>query len=348
MSTLLSIPRELREEIFHHLTLPPTVYMSSAKVFTRPPPQTGSRKSEETFVDTRIYLPSRPPANLLSTCSQLRQECLELHNHLLNSAAAHKSKNSTPEETSITKAAEMSGRELDEAAERTGDDGVTLRLTLEVQRPHRNAFGFSVPTREDLSPRFLALLPLMKDARKLKMIVWPGFDWWNGPPEVSPLDLWRQRKALLKSTSADQAGQRQQQCETTSAKTSNTAPKLDAVTVAVGKILAQLPAVEELDLSVFIATGDLFRWDLPDVKWEKIQPWLDAPISKTVGKHLRKVTTSLTSVWQWPESELAGQQPFYVQKETRDDVASNRWRIERQAGWRAVSGTRLWTYTTFD
>ena len=348
MSTLLSIPRELREEILHHLTLPPTVYASSAKVVTKPPPQTGSRKSEETFVDTRIYLPLRPPANLLSTCRQVRQECLELHTHLLNSAAAHKSKKSTPEEASITKAAEMSGRELDEAAERTGDDGVTLRLTLEVQRPHRNAFGFSVPAREDLSPRFLALLPLIKNARKLKMIVWPGFDWWNGPPPVSPLELWRQRKALLKSNSADQVGEHQQQHEATSANASNTAPKLDAVTVAVGRILAQLPAVEELDLSVFIATGDLLRWDLPDVKWEKIQPWLDAPISKTVGKHLRKVTTSLTSVWQWPESELAGQQPFYVQKETRGGVASNKWRVERQAGWRAVSGSRLRICSTFD
>jgi len=340
MSTLLSIPRELREEILHHLTLPPTVYSSSAKADMRLSPQTGSRKSEETFVDTRIYLPSRPSTNLLSVCRQLRQECLELHSHMLNSAGASKSKKSTPETASVTKAAEMSGIELDEAAERDGDDGVTLRLTLEVQRPHRNAFGFSVPAREDLSPRFLALLPLMKDARNLKMVVWPGFDWWNGPPQVSPLELWRQRKALLKSASADQVGQTQQQREAGTASTSNATPKLDAATVAVGKILAQLPAVEELDLSVFIATGDLFRWDLPGVKWEKIQPWLDAPISKTVGRRLRKVTTSLTSVWQWPESVLAGQQPFYVQKETRDNVASSKWRVERQAGWRAVSGVR--------
>lgn len=343
MSTLLSLPRELREGILLQLTLPPKVYTSGARVDTKPPPQTGIRKSEETFVDTRIYLPARPPANLLSTCRQLRQECLELHAHLLNSAVANRSKKSTPEAASITKAAEMSGVELDEAAERTGDDGATLRLTLEVQRPHRNAFGFSVPTRENLSPRFLALLPLMKDARKLKMVVWPGFDWWNGPPQVSPLELWRQRKALLKSASGGHAGQNHQQRTAASADTSNTALKMDSVTVAVGKILAQLPNVEELNLSVFIATGDLFRWDLPDVKWEKIQPWLDAPISKTVGKHLRRVTTSLTSVWQWPESELASQQPFYVQKELRSDAASNKWRVERQAGWRAVSGARLRT-----
>ncbi|KAF3039409.1 hypothetical protein E8E12_008806 [Didymella heteroderae] len=335
MSTLLSIPRELREAILHHLTLSPTVYTSSASAGTIAPQQTGSRKPEETFVDSRIYLPSRPPANLLSTCRQLRQESLELHSHLLNFAAATRTKKSTTETTLSIKAAEMSGVELDEAAERSSDDGVTLRLTLEVQRPRRNAFGFSVPARVDPSPRFLALLPLMKDARKLKMVVWPGFDWWNGPAEVSPLELWRQRKAFLKCTSADQVGHTQQQSETGPSKISNAVPKLDAVTVAVGKILNQLPAVEELDLSLFIATGDLFRWDLPDIKWAKIQPWLDAPISKTVGKQLRKVSTSLTSVWQWPESELASQQPFYVQKETRSDVESNRWRVARQAGWRA-------------
>ncbi|KAJ4376705.1 hypothetical protein N0V86_006822 [Didymella sp. IMI 355093] len=339
MSTLLAIPRELREGILYYLILPPTVYTSSAKPDTKSPRQPGSRKSEETFVDTRIYLPARPPINLMSTCRQMRQECLELNTHLLNSAVANKIE--TPEDVKITKAAEMGGAELDEAAERTGDDGVTLRLTLEVQRPRPNAFGFSVPTREDLSPRFLALLPFMKDVRKLKMIVWPGFDWWNGPPQVSPLELWRQRKALLKRTSADQVGHAQQPSESESTKTSDTEPKPDAVTIAVGKILDQLPAVEELDLSVFIATGDLFRWDLPDVKWEKIQPWLDAPVSKTVGKHLCRVSTSLTSVWQWPESEIAGQQPFYVQKETRSDVVSNTWHVERQAGWRAVSGARL-------
>lgn len=343
MPTLLSLPQELREGILLQLTLPPKVYTSSARVDAKPPPQTGIRKSEETFIDTRIYLPACPPANLLSTCRQLRHECLELHAHLLNSAAANRSKQSTPGAASTTKAAEMTGVELDEAAERTGDDGATLRLTLEVQRPHRNAFGFSVPDRENLSPRFLALLPLMKDARKLRMVVWPGFDWWNGPPQVSPLESWRQRKALLNSASSGQVDQNHQQNTAAYVNESNTVPKMDSVTVAVGKILVQLPNVEELDLSIFIATGDLFRWDLPDVKWERIQPWLDAPISKTVGKHLRKVTTSLTSVWQWPESELASQQPFYVQRELHSDVAKNKWRVERQAGWRAVSGARLRT-----
>lgn len=337
MSTLLAIPRELREEILCYLNLSPTVYTSSAKSNTHSTPPAGSRKSEETFVDTRIYLPSRPPANLLSTCRQLRHECLNLHTHLLNSTAARKVPKAASGETNNIQATEMTGTELDEAAEQSGDDGVTLRLTLEVQRPRRNAFGYSVPVRESLSPRFLAMLPLMKDARKLNIVIWSGFDWWNGPPQTSPLELWRQRKLLLARTDAGQPGHSERPSEANGIVSKSTGPKTDAVTVAVGKILGQLPAVEELHLSVFIATGDLFRWDLPDAKWEKIQPWLDAPVAKTIGKDLRCVSRTLTSIWQWPESELASQQPFYVQKETRSDIARDKWHVERQAGWRAVS-----------
>lgn len=339
MSALLAMPRELREEILHYLTLAPTVFTSSAKADTSSLHQTGSRKTEETYVDTRIYLPSRPPANVLSTCRQLRQECLEYHTHMLNSSSAVDIEDLKAKAASSTTIAERLGTEFDEAAERAGDDGVTLRLTLEVQRGQRGPFGFSVPTREDLSPRFLALLPLMETSRKLKMVVWPGFDWWNGPPRVSPLEQWRQRKALLKRINAYQVGHTEHPSEAESTKTNDTtAAKPDAVSVAIGKILDRLPAVEEIDLSVFIATGDLFRWDLPDVKWERIQPWLDSPITRSGGLRLHRVSRTLTCVWQRAEVEIASHQPFYVQKETRSDISSNKWRVERQGGLRAVSG----------
>ncbi|KAJ4987134.1 hypothetical protein SVAN01_07422 [Stagonosporopsis vannaccii] len=337
MPTLLSIPRELREEIIHHLTLPATIYTSSAQADTYSLYQSGSRKLEETYVDTRIFLPSRPPTNLLSTCKQLRQECLEHHAHRLNSSAAAKIKDSEVEAANSTKVAERSGTEFDESAERTADDGVTLRVTLEVERGQRGPFGgYYVPIREELSPRLLALLPLIHTARKLKIVVWPGFDWWNGPPQASPLGQWRQRKALLKRINAYQVGHTEQPVHTEAAKMNESVqPKLDGVSVAVRKLLDRLPSVEELDLSVFIATGDLFRWDLPDVKWEKIQPWLDSPITRSRDMQLQKVSRSLTSVWQRPETEIASHQPFYVQKEERSEVSSNTWRVKRLAGWRA-------------
>jgi hypothetical protein len=182
----------------------------------------------------------------------------------------------------------------------------------------------------------------MRTARKLKLVVWPGFDWWNGPPQVSPLDQWRQRKALLKRINAFQIGHTEQPSEaqtTTSGDPSSAG--LDAVTVAVGKILVQLPAIEELDLTILIATGDMFRWDLPDVKWEKIQPWLDGPVVESGGIQLRKVCRTLTSVWQMPDAEVASHQPFYVQKEVRGDASSNSWQVERQGGLRAVSGANF-------
>lgn len=342
MSFFLAMPRELRDEILHYLTLPGTVYTSSAKADTFSLHQVGSRKTEETYVDTRIYLPSRPPDNLLATCKQLRQECLEQHTHLLNSSIAVEREESNTEVANSTKLAETLGTEFDEAAERAVDDDVTLRLTLEVQRGQRGPFGgFAMPTRRDLSPRFQALLPFMRTLRRLKLIIWPGFDWWNGPPQVSPLVQWRQRKALLKRINAFQVGHTEQPSEAETAGSDVVAePKLDAVVVAVGKVLDQLPAIEELDLSIFIATGDLFRWDLPDVKWENIQPWLDGPITKSGGLQLRKVSRTLTSVWQMPEVISASHQPFYVQKETCSDNSTNRWHVERQGGLRAVSDAR--------
>ena len=57
-----------------------------------------------------------------------------------------------------------------EEAERGCDDG-SLRITIEVQRHQRNRSGYSVPKREELSPRFMALLPLMNRTRKLKLVM---------------------------------------------------------------------------------------------------------------------------------------------------------------------------------
>lgn len=345
MSVLLNLPRELREDILHHLILPTTIYMSSAEADAHSLNQHDSKKYDKTYVDTRIYLPSRPPANILSTCRQLRLESLHYHAHMLNSSAMLAIDHQGPRQATKSRVAERSDSVFDEAAESTVDDGMTLRLTLEVQRGCRGSFGgYFIPDRVHLSPRFLALLPLMKPTRRLKMVIWPGFDWWNGPKKDSPLEQWRQRKALLKRANFDQVVHSEQLRNTESTKEGESTdpnPKLDAVSVAVRKILGQLPAIEELELSIFIATGDLFRWDLPDVKWEKVQPWLDMPVAEHKYQQLQKVTRKLTSVWQKPEVEVASQQAFYVQTETRIHVCGSTWRVERQGGLRAVSDAEL-------
>jgi hypothetical protein len=328
MSTFLKIPRELREEIFRHVSLPPTVYTSSVG------------KPDTDYVDTRIYLPSSPPRNLLHACRQLRQECLEHHAHLLNSAATLAVAKPAQGAADGTNIDNISDDGLDNMAERAVDDGKSLHLTLEVQRGKRGTFGYYVPDRKELSPQFLKFVPLMKDARKLQLIIWPGFDWWNGPAQESSLEQWRQRKALLKRINAYQVGHTGPpgDAEVPTSGNSST-PRPDAVSAAIEKILDKLPAVKELDLSILVATGDLFRWDLPDVKWERIQPWLDSPVAKNERQQLLKVSRKLISVWQRADLEFASHQAFYVQKETRNDVSSNTWRVERQGGWRAVSTT---------
>ncbi|KAF2997972.1 hypothetical protein E8E13_006461 [Curvularia kusanoi] len=325
MSDLLNLPRELREEILRHATLPPTIYTSSIG------------EADKSYVDSRIFLPSHPPASLLASCRQLRQECLEHHAHLLNSGISMKSTPSEEQSADSTSNTSSSDGDFDLAAEQAVDDGVTLRLTLEVQRGRRGQFGgHHIPDRTELSPRFLSLLPLIEHTRKLKLVIWPGFDWWNGPSQTASLERWRQKKAMLKRINAYQVGHTEPPSETQAPEASSaTKIQPDAVSVAIEKILEQLPVVEELDLNILIATGDLFRWDLPDVKWEKIQPWLDGAVTKRGCQQLRKVSRRLISVWQKPELEIASHQPFYIQKEKRSDVMSNTWCVERQGGWRA-------------
>ena len=339
MSTFLNIPRELREEIIRYNSLPPTVYTSSAG------------KPDTDYIDTRIYLPSSPPRNLLYACRQLRQECLDHHAHMLNPAATLAVAKPAEGAADWTNIDEISDDDLDNMAEQAVDDGKTLHVTLEVQRGKCGTFGYYVPDRKELSPQFLKLVPFMEGARKLQLIIWPGFDWWNGPAQESSLEQWRQRKALLKRINAYQVGHTGPPSDAEfPTSSSSTTPRPDAVTAAIEKILDQLPAVEELDISILVATGDLFRWDLPDVKWERIQPWLDSPVTKNERQQLLKVSRKLISVWQRADLEFASHQAFYVQKETRDDVSSNRWRVERQGGWRAVSVTRyiLGTSTNTD
>lgn len=75
-SPFLALPRELRDEILGYLILPQYVYTSTSTKDTQNLYK--SRQSAiDTYLDTRIYLPSRPPANILATCRQLREECLE-------------------------------------------------------------------------------------------------------------------------------------------------------------------------------------------------------------------------------------------------------------------------------
>ncbi|KAF1914757.1 hypothetical protein BDU57DRAFT_540636 [Ampelomyces quisqualis] len=298
----LGLPRELRDHIIGYLALPHFVYTSSDK------PNTAnlhrSKLPAHTFVDTRIHLPCRISPHVLGVCRQLREECLQYHSHALNShssAAADVRPSQEPPVSNLL--AERVGQEVDEEVERLGEH--PLRITLEVQRQLRGKFGYAIPVREELSPRFLALLPLMDRARKLRLVIWPGYDWWNGA----------RPQAFTKINGRIKID-------------ANAPPKPDALSVSIGKVLDCLPAVEELQVDVLAHVGDLSRWDLPDSVWTKIQYWLDGPIASEGGHALQKVCRKITGVWSPGCIET-----LYDQQETRTGDGS-KWHIKRHGDMR--------------
>lgn len=302
---LLLLPRELRDEIFGYLVLPAHVYTSSTTVDTA---NFGKlRKAEKLYVDSRIYLPSRLPGAVLATCRQLRQECLEHQAHLLVSATPFVSEDTSPTPLSNV-LAERLGNEYAEEAERACDNGL-LRLTLEVQKPQRGPMGYAIPARDELSPRFLALLPLMHQARKLRLAIWPGYDWWCGGSR--PL--------------TDKYGNLRVNNEQ--------AKKPDAASLAIGRILEHLPHVEELSIDVLMQASEGSRWDLPDKKWENIQPWLDVAITLDRGQALEKVTRRLIGFWEASRPEV-----FYNQTEQRQG-SGRIWDVKRNGDMGTVSYT---------
>tara|TARA_R110002003_G_scaffold244_6_gene17467 strand:- start:14715 stop:15725 length:1011 start_codon:yes stop_codon:yes gene_type:complete len=303
--SLLTLPREIRDEVLRHLALPSFVYTSSDKPNTSNLHRTAT--SAKTYVDTRISLPSRIAPNLLGVCRQLRAECLQHHTHTLAFLASPAPIPDDPAKKPTSNVlAERLGTETDEEAERLHDAGI--RITLEAARPQRGRFGYAIPAREDLSPRFLALLPLMQRARKVRLVVWPGFDWWNGARPRAP------------------------KLENGRARIDDSAPaQPDAVSFAIGKVLACLPDVEELCIDVLVHVGELSRWDLPDAKWAKVQYWLDAGVGREGGGRVGRVGRRLAGVWN---SRLV--EAFYEQEERRVGE-SGVWRVKRKGDMRTVS-----------
>ncbi|KAH7066667.1 hypothetical protein BKA63DRAFT_125436 [Paraphoma chrysanthemicola] len=306
-TSLLTLPRELRDEIITHLILPAFVYTSSSKPNTANLHRTAT--DAQPYVDTRIHLPSRIAPNILGVCRQLRSECLQLHNHIIASLSSDSPPLSPPLSETRPPSwhlAERLGTGADEEAERLNDVGI--RITLEVQRAQRGRFGYATPVREDLSPRFLALLPLLQGTRKLRLVVWPGFDWWNGSrPRTTKMVNGRMR--------IDDAAPQ----------------KPDAVSFAVAKVLEKLTEVEDLEIDVLAHVGDISRWDLPDTVWEGVQYWLDDFVVQEGGRNLKKVVRRLAGVWKQDLIEAS-----YVQEETRigEGGKHGTWRVKRKGDMR--------------
>lgn len=306
-SSFLSLPRELRDEILGHLTLPQYVYTSSSTTDTRYMHKS-HRAMDTTYIDTRISLARRPPANILATCRQLRQECLEHHARYLDATPLGISLSTADQPMSNVLAARL-GTEFAEEAERACDDG-TLRVTMEIQKSLRGLHGYYVPVRDQVSPRFLALLPLIQKAKKLRLVLWPGYDWWNGGPPVF----------------VDKRGNARVNSDETA--------KPNAASIGITEMLHYFPHVEELNVDVLMQASEGGRWDLPDRKWENIQPWLDIPVAPNVRPNLIKITRKLIAFWNASRPET-----FYVQHEVRE--TGNTWKVDRSGDMGTVSGSVL-------
>lgn len=284
---LLSLPRELRDDIYAYLVLPEHVFTSTTTPDTRSLHRTN--RKVDTYIDTRIYLPVRPPANILETCKQLRDEYLDFMCRLLNSLhptiIAEEESSEGPKSSRL---AALVNRAVEEGIERARDDG-SLRLTLEIMRVIRGNMGAYMPAHELPSPRFMSLLPLMSRLKKIKLIVWADWSWWKGPEKRMNRPSFAWPEARSKRTTSDRTDELAPGKDDQPVTASEPPPKPNVLSVAVNSILPHLPALEELRIDVLMHVSDYWNWDLPDNRAEGIQDWLDDPVILPNGKPPMKV-----------------------------------------------------------
>jgi hypothetical protein len=299
---LFSLPRELRDDIYSHLVLPEHVYFSNSKHIS-----TFKATKDDTYIDTRIYLPIRPPCNMLGTCRQLREEMLDFAAHLIESS---RTAQNTQVYQHIQRRAEdsnmdESNEDLEQSEERARDGGC-LRLTLvytayilelrhvlmrsclqEIMRYIRgNAWAY-IPDRITPSPLFFSMLPLLNRLRRIKFTVWASWLWWKAdePPRTHVSKF--KSGTRFKRTSSDETDELRDQPasrDVVDGSAQYVPPKPDPLSVAMGAVLEKLPNIEEIDVDVLMLPSEWASWDLPDNKWEGVQGWLDDYSLLTIGR----------------------------------------------------------------
>lgn len=295
ISHMFRIPLEIREEILSHLILPQHVQPSS----TAPVTYTVRKHSRvaPTYVDSRIYLPSRMPTNILRVCKQLRQEGLAYHARRLNSSRNTTATNSRPAgKTAAHGLGGGSPKDSDEQFEQLYDDD-TVRLTLEILRQSYGATGYYTPERREPSPRFMSLKPLLSRLKKLKFTVWAGYDWWSGESTRSVVKVRRLQRARLSRVSADQDDEVSRPARWEERNTGiSLKPPQNPLSVAIDSLLQHLPLVEKVKIDLLIHDVDYWNWDLPETCWEGIRDWLDGPISTLAKNQVKQVDRRLIVV----------------------------------------------------
>jgi hypothetical protein len=276
--TLLALPRELRNEIYTHLFLPSHTYSTS------PRPSSYAIKrltpTQPTYIEDEIFLPTRPPLNLLHTCAQTRHEVLEQTALAFNNPPARRQPSGTatppPPSSSPNPSAAPATTTSDTSTSTStnvNDATAPVTLTLKHQIPVRGPFGPYTPARTALSPRFHALLPLLTLPKRLRFTIWAGWTWWDGPPltRTSP-PLSSGARRVARRVSCDETD-----CVEVTPRTVRERER-DTLGVVLGKVLGCLSGVEEVEVEVRILVWDYCNWDLPVRRWERVEGWLGGSV----------------------------------------------------------------------
>ncbi|KAF2642087.1 hypothetical protein P280DRAFT_517083 [Massarina eburnea CBS 473.64] len=278
--TLCTLPLELREEILSHLLLPEHVYTSSSQA-QKDQAQRLDTKKLETYVDSRIYIPTRLPANILQICRQLREDCIGFNTRLLNSPFSKAKPGPLLQaggswDRTLTK---QEG-DKDEIIEHHHDDNM-VRITLEVDEAIVESLGSYIPERIEPSPHFLSLLPLLGRLRTIKFIVWAGFNWWGSQSDSTTPKLEEMlKRARIRRTFSDQDDQVAEPSvwkPATSTPSSTDITNHDSLSKALSTLLDHLPLVSEVQIDILLHATAYLNWDLPNTKWEYVKKWLDGP-----------------------------------------------------------------------
>lgn len=281
----LSIPRELRDEIFSYLVLPEHVYTSTSQ----PNAQSLHRSSKkiETYIDTRIYVPARAPSNILSVCRQLREDFLDHISRLANALTLPSIPNTKPVEENESNVLAARANQSDEDIAERSRDNDTVRITMEIERPMRGDFGYFTPVRDTISPRLASMAFLLHRLQRVKFVVWGGIAWWDGPPKVSRKSTGQ--RGTFSRVHSDQTDEQRatQSVESFISVSTEYEVKPDPLTVSMDKLLKLMPNVQEVDIDVLIHSREYLNWNLPEVVHEGIAGWLGSSISLEGRKFMR-------------------------------------------------------------
>ena len=285
--TLCSLPLELREDIYAHLLLPEHVYSCEKKKH--------NDSNSEAYLDSRIYLPTRLPSNILQTCRQLKEECTNFVLRHLNSPFSEADPGPEPWANNVWDGTIKRQEEIETKLMENFHDENMVRITLEVEQVEMKPWGSKKVNRIGPSPQFMATLPFLSRIRRIKFIVWAGYDWWSGRSEPTHQKVERLQRAQFKRTSSDQDDEllapSQWKQIPLSSRSCDDNVSHGPLSKALATLLDYLPLVSDIHVDVLMSVPDYLNWDLPEQKWNCVEKWLHGPLACSTKAERERIAT---------------------------------------------------------